>query len=112
MKTNRQLEKIARVEPLVMDGQDWYNFSEICEALGAVPEQAGLCGKGWSDSMEGWINKHERPPTKADCDPHGCILAWHELSGLDMVSLYSFEKFGTFYTYWMRPPEGPGKTQG
>lgn len=41
MKTNRQLEKIARVEPLVMDGQDWYNFREICEALGAMPERAG-----------------------------------------------------------------------
>ena len=41
MKTNRQLEKIARVEPLVMDGQDWYNFREICEALGATPERAG-----------------------------------------------------------------------
>lgn len=41
MKTNRQLEKIARVEPLVMDDQDWYNFREICEALRAMPERAG-----------------------------------------------------------------------
>lgn len=52
MKTNRQLEKIARVEPQVMDGQDWYNLREICEALGAVP-YGSLKGLGqWRNG--GW----------------------------------------------------------
>lgn len=57
--------------------------------------------------MGEWIDKREHPPTKADCDAHGCILAWHEYSGLELVSLYSFEMFGTHFTHWMRCPKGP-----
>lgn len=63
--------------------------------------------------MDGWIDKRLRKPKKADCNAHGCILAWHELSkSADVVHLSSFLNYGTHYTHWMKLPGDPAKTQG
>lgn len=53
-----------------------------------------------------WTRIDIRPPTKADADRFGCVLAWHELQGVlirGWQNLYD----SRFITHWMRTPDDP-----
>lgn len=54
-----------------------------------------------------WIDKLGRAPAEEDCDEQGCILAWHAHNGCVTVHLENFLRYGTFYTHWMKCPDGP-----
>lgn len=60
-----------------------------------------------TDDAVKWIDKRERMPTEADCDEHGCILAWHEMKGAEVVHLSNLLRYGGFYTHWMPLPARP-----
>lgn len=54
-----------------------------------------------------WIDKRAQQPAKADEDVHGCILAWHQYTGLMVTNAHNFNTYGSFMTHWARSPEGP-----
>ena len=55
-----------------------------------------------------WVDKRDRMPPAADADAVGAILAWNVYYGLHLTNPAVFRSYGTFYTHWATPPEGPG----
>lgn len=56
--------------------------------------------------MSEWIKKADRPPTKADCDPLGCVVVYHIYQGTMVYGLQNFLD-NEFMTHWMKTPPPP-----
>lgn len=57
--------------------------------------------------MTGWTALHDRPPTEKDCDPWGCVLAWHIHNGVMVTNIHNISNYGLFMTHWMPTPAAP-----
>lgn len=59
---------------------------------------------------EDWISKADRPPTRADADAQGCVLAWHIYNGVVICHVENDAIMrGDHITHWRPMPQGPRK---
>jgi hypothetical protein len=54
----------------------------------------------------GWIDANRRPPTEADCDVFGCVLAYHRYNGAMVTGWRQFE-VNKLFTHWRPIPQPP-----
>lgn len=57
--------------------------------------------------MTVWIPLSERPPTDADGDTHGCVLAWHIYQHVLVLHVKNVVNYGRYITHWMPTPAAP-----
>lgn len=53
-----------------------------------------------------WYDKKERPPGETDADGQGCVIAWHELNGVQITGWRRVLENG-FITHWFPTPLPP-----
>lgn len=60
-----------------------------------------------SGTVADWRRVDEQPPTKADADVWGCIMAWHELQGVIFTNPDMIDFYKTYVHWWAHTPAGP-----